>query len=254
MRSQEVFGKSSSSNRRAGLEHADPVALLGQPQRGDDAAEAGADDEDVVVEGAPVAHVPRVCEPRLARHPGPVRPAPHPVRGPATGAHTGTMLSPELAVRLRAAGVRLAPAHRATPSWCPSSDLDDRVFVLSDMVVELVDVPGGTRVLAFNGTTEWALDSLEATAPCGCRVRTSCAACSGAPSVALERVSRDRRSLRGDVAVGGRRSRHVDVHRGGGVRPGAARAAGAVAGEPWPVAAARLASGGRLSAAGRAAA
>ena len=51
MRSKEVSAKSSSSKRRAGLEHADPVALLGQPQRADRAAEARADDEDVVVEG-----------------------------------------------------------------------------------------------------------------------------------------------------------------------------------------------------------
>jgi hypothetical protein len=34
----------------AGLEYADPVALLGQPQRGHGPAEPGADDEDVVVE------------------------------------------------------------------------------------------------------------------------------------------------------------------------------------------------------------
>jgi hypothetical protein len=30
------------------------------------------------------------------------------------------------------------------------------------MVIEAVDVPSGDRLLAFNGTTEWALDSLEA--------------------------------------------------------------------------------------------
>ena len=34
-----------------GLEDADPVALLGEPQRGDGAAEAGPDDQDVVVRG-----------------------------------------------------------------------------------------------------------------------------------------------------------------------------------------------------------
>ena len=39
----------------AGLEHADPVALLGQPQRGDRAAEAGADDQDVEVEASAAA-------------------------------------------------------------------------------------------------------------------------------------------------------------------------------------------------------
>ena len=44
----------------------------------------------------------------------------------------------------------------------PDRDLDDEVFVLSDMVIDLQDVAGGPPILAFNGTTEWALDSLEA--------------------------------------------------------------------------------------------
>ena len=44
----------------------------------------------------------------------------------------------------------------------PDHDMDDDVFVLSDMVIEQQDVPGGPPILAFNGTTEWALDSLEA--------------------------------------------------------------------------------------------
>ena len=34
--------------------------------------------------------------------------------------------------------------------------------MLSDMVIEQQEVPGGPPILAFNGTTEWALDSLEA--------------------------------------------------------------------------------------------
>jgi hypothetical protein len=43
----------------------------------------------------------------------------------------------------------------------PDRDLDDDVFVLSDMVIESARLPDGTPVLAFNGTTEWALDALE---------------------------------------------------------------------------------------------
>ena len=42
--------KSESSKRGARLDHADAVALLGQPERGDRAAEPGADDQDVEVE------------------------------------------------------------------------------------------------------------------------------------------------------------------------------------------------------------
>jgi hypothetical protein len=71
------------------------------------------------------------------------------------------MLSRELALRLREAGIAWRPVAGDT-FVVPDRDLDDQVFVLSDMVVELLDVPGGPPVLAFNGTTEWALDSLEA--------------------------------------------------------------------------------------------
>ena len=42
----------------------------------------------------------------------------------------------------------------------PDRDLDSDVFSISDMVVEVRQIPTGT-VFAFNGTTEWALDSIE---------------------------------------------------------------------------------------------
>lgn len=54
------------------------------------------------------------------------------------------------------------------PRWKPSSgdrfiipnrDMDDTVFVISDMTIESEDVPSG-QVIKFNGTTEWALDSI----------------------------------------------------------------------------------------------
>jgi len=38
--------------------------------------------------------------------------------------------------------------------------MDEDVFVVSDMTVEVHDYPGG-KVIGFNGTTEWALDSIE---------------------------------------------------------------------------------------------
>jgi hypothetical protein len=71
------------------------------------------------------------------------------------------MLSRDLATALRAAGLRWEPQN-GDRFLVPDRDLDDEVFVLSDMVVEQVTLPDGTRVLAFNGTTEWALDALEA--------------------------------------------------------------------------------------------
>jgi hypothetical protein len=38
--------------------------------------------------------------------------------------------------------------------------MDSDLFVLSDMTVEVHDLPHG-RVIGFNGTTEWALDSVD---------------------------------------------------------------------------------------------
>ena len=69
------------------------------------------------------------------------------------------MLTRELAVALRDAGLGWDPAN-GDRFVVPDRDLDDQVFVLSDMVIELLDAPGGAQVLAFNGTTEWALDSV----------------------------------------------------------------------------------------------
>jgi hypothetical protein len=65
----------------------------------------------------------------------------------------------EQGLALRDAGIRWHPRdgdHFAIPD----RDLDDRVFVLSHMVVEVIESPVGP-LLAFNGTTEWALDSIE---------------------------------------------------------------------------------------------
>jgi hypothetical protein len=70
------------------------------------------------------------------------------------------MITNELASRLRAAGIVWTPAN-GDRFVIPDRDMDDQVFVLSDMVIESHDVPGG-RVIRFNGTTEWALDSLPA--------------------------------------------------------------------------------------------
>ena len=69
------------------------------------------------------------------------------------------MISVDQAVRLRAAGVVWAP--RAGDRFVVlNRDLDCDVFLISEMVVEVHDLPTG-RILRFNGTTEWALDSIE---------------------------------------------------------------------------------------------
>ena len=68
------------------------------------------------------------------------------------------MLPLTLAVRLRRAGLqwRPAPGDRFV---MPDRDMDDDVFVLSDMTVQVHDLPEGP-VIGFNGTVEWALDDI----------------------------------------------------------------------------------------------
>ena len=72
----------------------------------------------------------------------------------------GGVISLELAHRLKAAGIRWEPAP-GDHFHLPDRDLDETVFVVSDMVVEVLELPSRQRYFAFNGTTEWALDSIE---------------------------------------------------------------------------------------------
>ena len=69
------------------------------------------------------------------------------------------MISIDLALRLKEAGAVWSPAS-GDRFVVLDRDMDDQVFAISDMVVEVMDLPTG-RLLAFNGTTEWALDDIE---------------------------------------------------------------------------------------------
>jgi hypothetical protein len=129
------------------------------------------------------------------------------------------MLSCELARELLGAGLRWAPA-KGDRFFVPDRDLDDHVFVLSDMVIELVDVPDGSRILAFNGTTEWALDSLEAAAAVWLPREDQLRELLGRAFVGLESLSGATPGYAVTVEVFGARERHVDVE----VEPAYARA------------------------------
>ena len=65
----------------------------------------------------------------------------------------------DVARELRAAGLSWVPA-RGDHFVVPDRNMDDDVFVLSDMTIEVHDFASGP-VIGFNGTTEWALDSLD---------------------------------------------------------------------------------------------
>ena len=69
------------------------------------------------------------------------------------------MISPDLARSLAVAGLRWTPST-GDAFRIDSEEFDDEVFTLSDMTIEAHEFDTGT-VLGFNGTTEWALDSIE---------------------------------------------------------------------------------------------
>ena len=68
------------------------------------------------------------------------------------------MITLDLAARLKAAGLvwRPVPGDRFA---IPDRDLDGQVFVVSEMTIDTQELPTGA-VMKFNGTTEWALDSI----------------------------------------------------------------------------------------------
>jgi hypothetical protein len=65
----------------------------------------------------------------------------------------------DLARTLKDAGLRWKPAP-GDAFAVPDRDLDNELFVLSNMVIQVYELPEGS-VIGFNGTTEWALDDLE---------------------------------------------------------------------------------------------
>lgn len=69
------------------------------------------------------------------------------------------MVSVELARSLRTAGLRWHP-RRGDHFVVADRGMDDEVFVLSDMTIEVHEFPTGP-IIGFNGTVEWALDSLD---------------------------------------------------------------------------------------------
>ncbi len=68
------------------------------------------------------------------------------------------MISTGLAAELRAAGLAWQPIS-GDAFQISGADFEGDVFTVSDMTIEPHHYPSGT-ILGFNGTTEWALDSV----------------------------------------------------------------------------------------------
>lgn len=69
------------------------------------------------------------------------------------------MISVPLARALRDAGLRWKPLP-GDRFIVVDKDMDDEIFVLSHLTIEVHDHPAGP-IIKFNGSTEWALDSLD---------------------------------------------------------------------------------------------
>jgi hypothetical protein len=74
------------------------------------------------------------------------------------------VISVDLALRLKSAGLPWKPAS-GDRFVIPHRDMDADVFTLSDMTIEVHDHPTG-QIIGFNGTTEWALDSVDQPEAC----------------------------------------------------------------------------------------
>ncbi len=131
---------------------------------------------------------------------------------------TGVVITLETARNLREA------MQRADVAWTPSPgdrflvpDRDfDEPFIVSEMVIEVRDLPSG-RLIRFNGTTEWALDSLPADDVLWAPWEHQLRALLGERFSAMERVSMDTRlseelgEVEAYAVVLADGSRHVDV-------------------------------------------
>jgi hypothetical protein len=69
------------------------------------------------------------------------------------------VLGMHIARQLKGAGLTWKP-RLGDRFAVPDRDLDDEMFVLSNMTIQVHDRPEG-RIIGFNGTTEWALDDVE---------------------------------------------------------------------------------------------
>jgi len=120
------------------------------------------------------------------------------------------VLSRDLARALRDAGLSWTPTKG---DWfvIPDKGLDDLVFVLSDMVIEARRMALGRQLLAFNGSTEWALDTLAASEALWLPREDQLRAVLGEAFMALEHLPGETPGYVVSMLLGDREERFVDV-------------------------------------------
>ena len=110
------------------------------------------------------------------------------------------MISVELATVLRDGGLEWRPALYDI-FFIPDRGLDDRVFVLSDMTVDVQHLAGGAAI-TFNGAVEWSLDSILHGEVVWLPTEAQLRALLGERLVALTRDDGESPDPRGDAADG----------------------------------------------------
>ena len=116
------------------------------------------------------------------------------------------MITRVLAIELARRGLPWRPAS-GDRFHVPDRDLDDEVFVVSGMAIEVRDLPSGAE-MRFNGTVEWALDSIAQEDVIWLPREDQMRAALGARFVRLERLSGE---TGGYAVVLTGDDRHVDI-------------------------------------------
>jgi len=116
------------------------------------------------------------------------------------------VITRDLAIELARRGLPWRPAS-GDRFHVPDRDLDDEVFVVSGMAIEVRDLPSGAE-MRFNGTVEWALDSIAQEDVIWLPREDQMRAALGARFVRLERLSGE---TGGYAVVLTGDDRHVDI-------------------------------------------
>ena len=120
------------------------------------------------------------------------------------------MISRQLAADLRDAGLAWTPVKG---DWfvIPDHGLDQLEFVVSDMVIETRRMAMGRQMLAFNGTTEWAMDTLAASDALWLPRENQLREVLGEAFIGLEHIPGETPGYAVSTLIGNTEERFVDV-------------------------------------------
>jgi hypothetical protein len=120
------------------------------------------------------------------------------------------VISRHLAADLRAAGLTWTPTKG---DWfvIPDHGLDELEFVISDMVIETRRMAFDRQLLAFNGTTEWAMDTLAASEALWLPREDQLRAILGEALIGLEYIPGESPGYAVSMLLGDTEQRFVDV-------------------------------------------